>query len=108
LNYDDNYSQLEVRKIIQTNYSNPHFGVAELAKAILMSHTQVYRKIKALTNKTPSQFIRSIRLQKGYDLLVTTDLNVSEIAYEVGFADPSYFSRTFQNEYGKTPSDIRL
>ena len=68
---------------------------------------QVYRKLKALTNRTPSQFIRSIRLQKAMKLLKSTDLTVSEIAYDVGFTDPNYFSRTFLEEYGIRPSSIK-
>lgn len=97
----------EIRKVVEQHYYNTDFGVNDLAKAMFMSHTQIYRKLKALTGKTPSQFIRSIRLQKGKELLLNSELNVSEIAYEIGFADPSYFSRTFQQEYGKAPRDLR-
>ncbi len=86
---------------------NTAFGVTELAKKISLSQTQLYRKIKALTSKTPSQFIRSIRLNKGKNLLENTDLNIAEIAYEVGFTDPNYFSRTFQQEFGVSPRDFR-
>ena len=71
-----------------------------------MSQMQLYRKLKALTGKTPSQFIRSYRLQKGLELLQQGELNISEIAYDVGFTDPSYFSRVFQKEFGKSPSDF--
>ncbi|MCB9351382.1 MAG: helix-turn-helix transcriptional regulator [Lewinellaceae bacterium] len=71
-----------------------------------MNQMQVYRKVKALTGKTPSQFIRSYRLQKGLELLQKGELNISEIAYDVGFTDPSYFSRVFQKEFGKSPSDF--
>ena len=62
---------------------------------------------KALTNRTPPQFIRSIRLQKAFELLKTTDLTVSEVAYDVGFSDPNYFSRTFLEEFGTRPSVMR-
>ena len=72
-----------------------------------MSQVQVYRKLKALTGKTPSQYIRAIRMDRAMNLLKTTHLNISEIAYELGFSDPNYFSRTFQQVYGKTPSSIR-
>jgi len=61
---------------------------------------QVNRKLKTLTGKTPSRFIRSILLQKAKELLQTTSLNVSEIAYQVGFDDPNYFSRCFSEEFG--------
>lgn len=83
------------------------FGVPELAKKSGLSQMQIYRKLKALTNKTPSQFIRSCRLNKAVELLKSTDLNVSEIAYEVGFSDPNYFSRTFHQEFGAPPAQYR-
>ena len=72
-----------------------------------MSQVQVYRKLKALTGKTPSKYIRFIRMEKAMELLSTSNLNISEIAYNLGFSDPNYFSRTFQQVYGKTPSSIR-
>ena len=91
---------------IQANLSDAEFGVAQLAEAVLMSQMQLYRKLKALTGKTPSQFIRSYRLQKGLELLQKGELTISEIAYETGFTDPSYFSRVFHTEFGKPPSEI--
>ncbi|KAA3636244.1 MAG: response regulator, partial [Bacteroidetes bacterium] len=84
----------KLRSVVQENMDDTEFGVPQMAAKLLMSQMQVYRKLKALTNNTPSQFIRSIRLQKAKELLKTTDLNISEIAYDVGFADPNYFSRT--------------
>jgi signal transduction histidine kinase/ligand-binding sensor domain-containing protein/DNA-binding NarL/FixJ family response regulator len=97
----------KLQDVILSQLDNPGFGVPELAKAVHMGQMQVYRKLKALTSKTPSQFIRSVRLQKGKELLLTTDMNVSEVAYSVGFADPNYFSRTFQQEFNTSPRDIR-
>ena len=97
----------KLQAIIAENYDNHQFGVTELAEAVHLSHTQVYRKLKALMGKTPSQFIRSFRLQKGRELLQNSDLNISEVAYEVGFADPNYFSRMFQKEFGKSPREFK-
>lgn len=91
---------------IHSQLNNSEFGVTQLAAASNLSQMQLYRKLKALTDKTPSQFIRSYRLHQGLDLLKKGQLTVSEVAYEVGFADPSYFSRTFQKEFRKNPSDI--
>jgi DNA-binding response OmpR family regulator len=91
---------------IQRNLSDAEFGVSQLAAATHLSQMQLYRKLKALTGKTPSQFIRSYRLQKGLELLKAGQLTVAEIAYEVGFTDPSYFSRTFQKEFRKNPSSF--
>jgi AraC-like DNA-binding protein len=87
--------------------SNPEFGVNELTLNNNMNAIQIYRKLKALTGKTPSLFIRSIRLEKSKELLSSTDMTVSEVAYAVGFKDPSYFSRVFLKEYKKSPRDYR-
>ena len=72
-----------------------------------MSQPQLYRKIKALTDKSIASHIRSIRLHKGLELLKTTDLSISEVAYDVGFSDPGYFSKTFLQEFGFLPSTIK-
>jgi AraC-like DNA-binding protein len=78
-----------------------------LCRAVLLSRTQLHKKLKALTGQSASLFIRQIRLYAGLDLLKTTDLNVAEIAYQVGFEDPNYFSRCFTHEFGTTPSETR-
>ena len=96
-----------LEKKIQTNLDDTEFGVQALARAAEMSHMQVYRKLKALTGKTPSQFIRSTRLHKGKELLLMSDLTISEIAYQVGFSNPSYFSRTFHDEFNVSPNSLR-
>jgi AraC-like DNA-binding protein len=72
-----------------------------------MSRSQIHRKIKALTNLSTSIFIRKIRLYKAKELLRTTDFNISEIAYEVGFKDPNYFTHAFVEEFDITPSATR-
>ena len=95
----------KLQSSIQTRINDTEFGVAELASTAYLSQMQLYRKLKALTGKTPSLFIRSYRLQQGLELLKKGHLNISEIAYEVGFTDPSYFSRVFQKEFGTSPSD---
>lgn len=93
----------DLKSILEEHYQTAEFGVPELAEKAGVSKMQVYRKLKALTDKTPSQFIRSYRLHKAMELLKKGDLNVSEIAYEVGFSDPNYFSRTFHKEFGNPP-----
>jgi CheY-like chemotaxis protein len=93
--------------VVQERLDDPSLGVVHLCRAANLSNMQVNRKLKALTNKTPSVFIRSIRLHKGRELLQTTELNVSEVAYEVGFSDPNYFSRAFSEEFGMPPSEVR-
>lgn len=93
--------------LIETHLSDETFRVPQICRAIGMSQAQVYRKIKALTGQSAGNFVRSIRLRKALHLLRTSSLNVSEVAYEVGFSDPAYFSRTFKEEFGMSPSEAR-
>lgn len=97
----------KVRRIIENNLADPDFGILQLCRETGRSRAQLFRKIKALTGKSTSLFIRTVRLQKARELLITTNLNISEVAYEVGFKDLSYFSRTFSEEFGTPPSATR-
>ncbi|MHA7841861.1 MAG: hybrid sensor histidine kinase/response regulator transcription factor [Winogradskyella sp.] len=92
---------------IQDHIDDSNFGATELAKAMAMSDSQLYRKLKAISNTSTAIFIRKVRLEKGKELLKTTDLSISEIAYAVGFNDPNYFSKTFKEEFEKSPSEFR-
>ena len=103
----DNVLLQKLIKVVQDSLDDQDFDVVHLCRAANLSNMQVNRKLKALTGKTPSGFIRSIRLQKAMELLQTTQLNISQIAYEVGFSDPYYFSRSFSEEYGRPPSVMR-
>lgn len=69
--------------------------------------TQFYRKIKSLTNLAPVELIRNIRLKRGQYLVKTTDKNMSEIAYEVGFSSPAYFTRCYREAFGETPTETK-
>jgi CheY-like chemotaxis protein len=97
----------KLREVVENHLHEAEFGVNDLAKAVFLSHTQTYRKLKALTGLTPSQFIRGVRLQKARQLILETDLNISEIAYDVGFNDPNYFTRMFRETYGEQPTKLR-
>ncbi|GAB4154821.1 MAG: two-component regulator propeller domain-containing protein [Winogradskyella sp.] len=92
---------------IQEHIDDSNFGATELGKAMAMSDSQLYRKLKAISNTSTAIFIRKVRLEKGKELLKTTDLSISEIAYAVGFNDPNYFSKTFKEEFEKSPSEFR-
>ncbi len=95
----------KLRTIVEKNLDDPRFGVQELCKAVNLSRMQVHRKIKALSGASTTMFIRSIRLQKAKLIMLTkSQMNISEIAYEVGFNDPNYFSRAFNQQFGKSPS----
>ena len=103
---DDLFLQ-KIRQVIDENLSVPELGIADLCAAVHLGHTQLFRKLKALTGKHPTGFIRKVRLHKARTLLQTTELQVAEIAYDVGFTDPAYFSRAFSKEFGKPPSALR-
>ena len=105
LQIEDAFLQ-KVKEEVELHLDNADFTVAQLCRSLGMSQSQLYRKVKALTNKSIASYIRAIRLQKGLELLKTTDLNVSEVAYEIGFSDPFYFSRTFSQEFGFPPSKV--
>jgi len=97
----------QAQAIILENISNEQFGVSELADHMHMSRSNLLRKIKKQTKLSASQFIRQIRLQKGMDLLKETELNVSEISYQVGFGNNSYFIKCFREHYGYSPGEVR-
>jgi signal transduction histidine kinase/ligand-binding sensor domain-containing protein/CheY-like chemotaxis protein len=96
----------EVISIVQQHMGDRDFDADQLARKLFLSESQVYRKLKAVSGKSTAIFIRSVRLQKARELIITTDLSISQIAYEVGFNDPSWFSRAFKDEFGKTPTDL--
>ncbi len=97
----------QLRKVILENLETESFNSTALTKAIGMSSSQLYRKLKALTDKSPAIFIRSVRLQKANELLQTTNKPITEIAYEVGFKDTAYFSTCYSKEFGMSPRQAR-
>ena len=106
ISVEDEFIQL-IKSAVFDNLDDIDFGIPELCKAIGMSRTQLHRKTKALTGRSTSNFVRSLRLGKAKELLHTSHLNISQIAYEVGFRDPKYFSRTFAEEFGISPNQMR-
>ncbi len=90
--------------IIETHLGNESFGVEMLCRKIGVSERQLQRKLKAVTNKSPIQLISSVRLHRAKELMLENKHNVSEIAYQTGFSNPSYFSKSFKKEFGKSPS----
>ncbi len=92
-------------EIIEKHMSDSDFGVSLLCKEVGMSHSHLLRKIQALTNQSPVELIRSVRLKRAASMLKQKYGNVSEIAYETGFNSPAYFSDCFQKQFGVTPSE---
>ena len=97
----------KLRQYVEENISNTELSMEELSRAMTMSYQNLHRKLTALTSLAPVQFIRLIRLQKAKALLQTTRRPIGEIAFEVGFNDPKYFSRVFTEEFGRPPSAVR-
>ncbi len=97
----------KVLDALEQNYRNEKFRIDDLSRYLGISRVQLHRKLTALTGQPTSGFIRSFRLHKARKLLQETDRNVSEIALEVGFAHPNYFTRAFVQEHGITPKEMR-
>ena len=91
-------------KYVEDNMSRTELSVEELSRELGMSRVHLYKKLLQITGKTPIEFIRVIRLKRAEQLLRESQLHVSEVAFEVGFNNPKYFSRYFKDEFGVLPS----
>jgi signal transduction histidine kinase/CheY-like chemotaxis protein/AraC-like DNA-binding protein/ligand-binding sensor domain-containing protein len=96
----------KVKTAIVENLSDPGLNVDTLCRILAMSRPQLHRKLTALTGKNITHYIRALRLAKAKELLLRREMNVSEVAFAVGFDDPKYFSRVFAEEFGVAPSRI--
>ncbi|MBN8825706.1 MULTISPECIES: two-component regulator propeller domain-containing protein [unclassified Spirosoma] len=92
--------------IIEAHIDDAHFDVEQLEEAMNMSRMQLYRKLKSILNLSGAEFIRQVRLKRALQLLESGHYNVSEVAWQVGFNDPAYFSRCFKKEFGKAPQEF--
>lgn len=106
LEMEDAFIQ-RARKVVMDHITEEEFGIIQLCHAMGVSRTQLHNKMKALTGTSTSTFVRSIRLQKARELLRTTNLHVSEVGYEVGINNSSYFSRIYAEAFGEAPRDSR-
>lgn len=92
---------------MKANLGNPDYSVDDMAATANMSRSTYGRKFRALMGMVPTDMLRDLRLQRAGELIRTTDLNVSQVAYEVGFADPHYFGKCFKAYYQMTPSEYK-
>lgn len=97
----------KVREIVEANFTNYEFSVEQLSKLIYMSHSQLHRKLEALTGCPPNKFIRIIRLNKAKELLANPSLSIAAISLDCGYNDPGYFARVFKQEMGLSPQEWR-
>ena len=112
----ENYTSLSVsdkafvdrcREMVEKNLSNIEYGVDALSSDLCMSRMNLYRKLRSLTNQSPTDFIRDIRLERAVMLLETTSYSMNEVSDLVGFSYPSYFTKCFKDKYGKSPKEWR-
>lgn len=94
-------------EILNEGMGNPDLNVDMIASKMGLERSQFYRKIKALTNYAPVELIRRLRLQRGRELLISTEKTIAEIAYDIGFSTPAYFTKCYRDAYGETPSQVR-
>ena len=102
--FDTNFLD-RLRQLVQEQMGDSDFGVETLASEMGLSRVQLYRKVKALTGRTPVDIIRLSRLNRASALLAQGHKNISEVAYDVGFSSPSYFTKCFKDEFGMVPGD---
>ncbi len=97
----------QFKGIVEERLADSNLSVEDLATAMGLSRVQLYRKVKALTGSSPVDLLRKARLAQAQRLLQESTLSVSEIAYQVGFASPSYFTKCYKDEFGTVPGEAR-
>jgi DNA-binding response OmpR family regulator len=97
----------QLRNVVRERMANPKLKMDDLGDELGISRVQLYRKVKVLTGLSPVDLLKQMRLERAKVLLNSTTKTVSEIAYEVGFSTPSYFTSCFKKQYGKLPMDFR-
>ncbi|MCB9285394.1 MAG: helix-turn-helix domain-containing protein [Lewinellaceae bacterium] len=106
LHYHDSFLK-KLNRALEENYADENFDIPQLCEALYMSRAQLYRKVKAISGQPIGHLLRSYRMRRAKILLETTDLTISQVAMEVGFKHLPHFSRTFLQEFGKNPSELR-
>lgn len=94
------------KSLVGERMKEPELNVEDLGRDMGMSRVQLYRKLKSLTNYSPNELLRRMRLQKAASLLAASDMTVAEVAYEVGFSSPSYFTKCYKEQFGESPTDF--
>ncbi|MBS7254101.1 substrate-binding domain-containing protein [Flavobacterium branchiicola] len=97
----------KMNEIIKKNVENPKFSVEDLADKLGVSRVQLYRKVKAIIGINISDHINNVKLEKAAELLKSNEMNISEIAYSLGFSSPNYFSTAFKNKFGISPKEYK-
>ena len=95
------------REVVESRLSDSDLSVEDLAADMNLSRVQLYRKVKSISGSSPVELLRTARLNRAYQMLLTTDKTVAEVAYDVGFSSPSYFSKCYKEEFGVLPGVSR-
>ncbi|MCK6691864.1 MAG: ATP-binding protein [Thermoanaerobaculia bacterium] len=103
---EDQFVQ-KVREVVEAHLDDSSFDVEQLCRQMAMSHSQLHRKLSALTGLAATRFIRQVRLNKAKELLRDPALKITSVAYDTGFSDPGYFGRVFRQEFGVSPQEWR-
>jgi YesN/AraC family two-component response regulator len=98
---------VKLRTTVEARLDNAELSADMISQLMGMSRNTLHRKMNALTGMSINPYVRTLRLQKAKELLLTPDLSIAEVAYAVGFEDPKYFSRIFSEEHGISPSTFR-
>lgn len=94
------------KSLVEEHIKDADLNVEDLGRRMGMSRVQLYRKLKSLTNYSPNELLRQMRLKKAAYLLAVSDMMISEVAYEVGFSSPSYFTKCYKEEFGESPTNF--
>lgn len=94
------------KALVEEKMKAPELNVEDLGRDMGMSRVQLYHKLKSLTNYSPNELLRQMRLKKAASLLAASELTIAEIAYEVGFSSPSYFTKCYKEQFGESPTDF--
>ena len=97
----------KVRDILEKNIDNDEFNINDLCRELAVGHTQLYRKFKSISNLTIADYFKLLRLNKAKELFSDSELNITQIAFAVGFKNLSHFSREFAHRFGKSPREFR-
>jgi AraC-like DNA-binding protein len=96
-----------IRKLVEAHMDDEHYCIDRLCRDAGISRSNLHKKLKAATGLSTTMFIRVIKLKQAKLLLTHTDLNITQVAYETGFKDPTYFSRVFSDSFHISPKDFR-
>ena len=94
------------KTLVEERMKDSDLNVEDLGREMGMSRVQLYRKLKSLTNYSPNELLRQMRLKKAASLLASSELTIAEIAYEVGFTSPSYFTKCYKEQFGEIPTEF--